>query len=299
MNGSESGLDQILSICRKQTVQISDKRLDLPSQPPHLLPPNLWWANKQGSTLFMPVADAAEECLGLMALMIRHGVTVIDHETGKPAGNLEPFFRSGLLDPAKKYPLAELQSTVNECICLELAFMGHNIVLMLQAMGLGGLFFNGVDDMSVMGANAETGNKGLGFSFQRDDRWVTPNSVGLPGIYEALCTPNYPDMRAAVETFVERKFGPDGAYNPDKPGPWKDSLGVKSTVKPYEPEFKDCMTEVAQYIYEKYGKFPGNRTTIMMPGFVQAHHLDTGFYDTYYKDGAYLETHANHMKRWH
>lgn len=299
MNGSESGLDQTLSTCRKQTVKISNKRLDLPSQPPHLLPPNLWWANKPGSTLFMPVADAAEECLGLMALMIRHGVTVVDHESGKPAGNLEPFFRSGLLDPAKQYPLAELQSTVSECICMELAFMGHNIVLMLQAMGLGGLFFNGVDDMSVMGANAETGNKGLGFSFQKDDRWVTPNSVGLPGIYEALCPPNYPDMRTAVETFVERKFGPDGAYNPDKPGPWKNSPGIKSTVKPYEPEFVDCMAEVARYIYEKHGKFPGIRTTVMMPGFVQAHHIDTGFYDKYYKEGAYLETHANHMKRWH
>ncbi len=299
MNESESGLDQILSVCRKQTVKISDKRLDLPSQPPHLLPPNLWWANKPGSTIFMPVADAAEECLGLMALMIRHGVTVIDHETGKPAGNLDPFFRSGLLDPAKQYPLSELQSTVSECICLELAFMGHNIVLMLQAMGLGGLFFNGVDDMSAMGANAETGNKGLGFRFERNDQWITPNSLGLPGIYEALSPPNYADMRAAVETFVERKFGSEGAYNADKPGPWKDSAGMKSTVKPYEPEFVDCITEVANYIYEKHGKFPGIRTTIMMPGFVQAHHLDTGFYDTHYKDGAYLETHANHMKRWH
>ncbi len=299
MNGSESGLDKILSICRKQTVKISNKRLDLPSQPPHLLPPNLWWANKPGSTIFMPVADAAEECLGLMALMIRHGVTVVDHETGKPAGNLEPFFRSGLLDSAKQYPIAELHATVRECICMELAFMGHNIVLMLQAMGLGGLFFNGVDDLSVMGANADSGNKGLGFRFQRDDRWVTPNSVGLPGVYEALCPPNQPDMRAAVETFVDRKFGSKGAYNPDKPGPWKDSAGVKSSVKPYDPEFVDCMTEVARYIYKKYGKFPGLRTTIMMPGYVQAHHLDTDFYDKYYEEGAYLETHAEHMKRWH
>lgn len=299
MNGNESGFDQIISICREQTVKISDKRLDLPSQPPHLLPPNLWWANKPGSTMFMPVADAAEECLGLMALMIRHGVTVIDQETGKPAGNLEPFFRSGLLDPGKQYPIAELQSTVSECICMELAFMGHNIVLMLQAMGLGGLFFNGIDYLSVMGANAGKGNNGLGFKFVTDHRWVTPNSVGLPGMYEALCPPNYPDMRTAVDTFVERKFGPDGAYAPDKPGPWKDSAGVKSTVKPYDEEFVDCMAEVARYIYEKFGKFPGIRTTIMMPGYVQAHHIDTAFYDKYYKDGAYLETHSTHMDRWH
>jgi hypothetical protein len=90
----------------------------------------------------MPVGDASEECLGILALMTRHGVMVVDHETGEPAGNLAPFVRSGLLDPEKQLPIVELQSDVHECICLELAMMGHNIVLMLQAMGLGGLFFN-------------------------------------------------------------------------------------------------------------------------------------------------------------
>jgi hypothetical protein len=77
---------RILAVCREHTIRIRDERLDLPSTPPYVLPPNLWWANKPGSTLFMPVGDASEECLGLMALMMRHGVMVVDHETGKPAG---------------------------------------------------------------------------------------------------------------------------------------------------------------------------------------------------------------------
>jgi hypothetical protein len=59
------------------------------------------------------------------------------------------------------------------------------------------------------------------------------------------------------------------------------------------------MSEVAQYIYDKYGKFPGIRSTIMLPGFVQAHHIDTDFYDAYYREGAYLETHARHSELWH
>lgn len=247
----------------------------------------------------MPVGDASEECLGLMALMIRHGVMVVDHETGQPAGNLEPFVRSGLLDQKKQFPIAELQSTVHESVCLELAFIGHNIVLVMQAIGLGGLYFNGMDDLSVLGANARGGVAGLGFQFVEDERWVTPNVVGLDGVYEALCPPYYPDMHAAVEAFVERKFGPGGAYDPNAPGPWRESGSVKRTVDPHSRDFVDCMSEVARYIYNKNGKFPGIRSTIVLPGFVQAHHIDTDFYDAHYQRDAYLRTHAAHMDRWH
>jgi hypothetical protein len=172
-------------------------------------------------------------------------------------------------------------------------------VLMLQAMGLGGLYFNGLDDLSVLGANARDGVAGLGFRFVEDERWLTPNPVGLEGVYEALCPPNYPDMHAAVEAFVERKFGRGGAYDPETPGPWQQSAAVKNTVTPYGRDFTDCMSEVAQYIYEKHGKFPGIRSTILLPGFVQAHHIDTDFYDRHYGKGAYLETHARHAELWH
>jgi len=231
--------------------------------------------------------------------MVRHGVMVVDHETGEPAGDLERYVHSGLLDPEKRLPLAELLSDVHESVCLELAFMGHNIVLMLQALGLGGLYFNGADGLSALGAYAADGVVGLGLRFVEDDRWVTPNPVGLDGVYEALCPPNYPDMRAAVEAFVERKFGRHGAYDPQVPGPWRESGAVKETVAGYSTEFVDCMAEVAQYIYEKHGKFPGVRSTIALPGFVQAHHLDTDFYDAHYVKGAYLPSHAEHAKLWH
>ncbi|HSJ69715.1 MAG TPA: hypothetical protein VK921_18680, partial [Anditalea sp.] len=131
LDGGEGDLDHIVSVCRDNTIRLKDKRLDLPSSPPHILPPNLWWANKAGSTIFMPVADAAEECLGLLALLIRHGVKLVDHDTGRPAGNLQPFINSGLLDQEKKFPLSELQTMVSEGISMALACKGHNIVLML------------------------------------------------------------------------------------------------------------------------------------------------------------------------
>jgi hypothetical protein len=132
-----------------------------------------------------------------------------------------------------------------------------------------------------------------------DERWPMPNPVGLDGIYEGLCPPYYPDMHAAVAEFGRRKFGDLGAYDPETGGPWKDSAAVKRSVTPYSREFLDCMSEMAQYVYEKHGKFPGTRTTMVLPGYVQAVHIDTDYYDTHFDEGAYLDTHAEHMKRWH
>lgn len=300
MSGEASGgVQRMLDACRSSTLKIGDTRIDIPSEPPHILPPNLWWANRPGSTLFFPVGDASEEFLGILGLMMRHGVTVFDEDTGEPAGELEPFLRSGLLDAQKRFPLAELITDVNDSMCLELAFIGHNIVLMLQAMGLGGLYFNGMDGLSALGAYAADGVKGLGFRSITDDRWLTPNVVGLDGVYESLCPPYHPDMRSAVQTFVARKFGPGGAYDPSLPGPWGDPSRVRESVSPYSDEFVECMAVIAQYVYDKFGKFPGTRSTIMLPGFVQAHHIDTEFYDLHYQEGAYLTTHAEHLERWH
>jgi hypothetical protein len=292
-------LDTILESCRRSTIRISDERLDLPSSPPHVLPPNLWWANRPGSTLFMPVGDASEVTLGLLALMIRHGVMVVDQDTGEPAGDLEPFIRAGLLDREKRLPLAELLADVHECVSMELAMMAHNIVLMMQAIGLGGLFFNGFDSLSVLGARAAEGIRGLGFRSEEDQRWLTPNVVGLDGVYEALCPPYQPNMHAAVETFVARKFGSGGAYDPAIAGAWREAREVKQTVEPYSSAFVDCMSEVARYIHDKFGRFPGTRSTILLPAYVQTQHLDTDFYDAHFQEGAYLQSHAEHMRRWH
>jgi hypothetical protein len=291
--------DRILAVCREHTVRLGDERLDLPAAPGHLMEPNIWMANAPGTTLFMPMGDASEQLLGIMAIFLANGYVIKDDMAKRPAGDLGPFIRSGLLDAEKAFPLSVLELSAYEANTMELAFMGHNMVLALQAMGLGGLFFNGVNRWSVLGALAGEGVRGLGFRFVTDDRWTTPNPVGLAGYFEALCPPFQPDMRAAVKTFVERKFGPGGAYDPATPGPWKDSAKVKGSVTPYSDEFVDCMTEVARYIHETYGKFPATMPTIALTGYVQAHHLDTDFYDEHFEPGAYLETHTQHMARWH
>ena len=299
-NGDGAELSsRMIEVCRQNTTKLSDKRLDLPSGPGHLLDPNFWMANAPGSTMFMPMADASEEFLGILSIFLVHGYVIMDTEEKRPAGDLHPFIESGMLNEQKVFPLAVLQQSAFEANCAELAFMAQNMVLMMQAIGLGGLYYNGFNRWSAMGAFSAEGIKGLGFQFVKDERWPVPNPVGIEGVYEALCPPFQPDMRTAVETFVQRKFGPGGAYDPEIAGPWKDSSAIKRTVTPNDDEFVDCLTSIAQYVYEKHGKFPGTFNTIVFPGIVQAQHLDTGFYDTHYQSGAYLQTHAEHMEKWH
>ena len=297
--GIADDVERMLAVVRAHTVRLSDRRLDLPAAPPHMLEPNLWMANAAGSTLFMPIADASEQVLALLAMAIANRNLVVDDEAGRPAGELEPFVRSGLLDATKRVPLSVLQQMAYEAHCAELAFMGHNIVLTMQAMGLGGLYFNGLNRWSILGAFADAGITGFGMRFVRDPRWTLPNPVGLDGVYEALCPPYCADMRAAVDRFVARKFGPDGAYDPATAGPWPRSDAVKAGVGRYGDDFVACLGEVAQYIHDKHGRFPGTVTTIVLTGYVQAVHLDTDFYDTHYRPGAYLDSHREHLRRWH
>jgi hypothetical protein len=123
-----------------------------------------------------------------------------------------------------------------------------------------------MDGLSAQGAHADDGVAGLGFRFVEDEQWVKPNLVGLNRFYETLCPPNYPDMEAAVQAFVNRKFGRGPRTIPTSRTPGRTATRSRGSVEPYTRGFVDCLTEVAQYIYAKYGKSPGTRSIIMLPG---------------------------------
>ena len=48
-----------------------------------------------------------------------------------------------------------------------------------------------------------------------------------------------------------------------------------------------------------YGQFPANFGPTRTLMAFQAHHIDTAFYDRFYRPGAYTEAHAEHFARWH
>jgi hypothetical protein len=74
---------------------------------------------------------------------------------------------------------------------------------------------------------------------------------------------------------------------------------VRSAAQVHDERFRECVALQAQYVYDTFGKFPGTVPSIFLIMYLQAHHLDLDFYDKFYKPGAYLRTHVEHMKKWH
>jgi hypothetical protein len=289
----------ILAVCRDRRTKLGEKRLDIRRDARDIMEHNLWVANQPGTTLLIPATDLSEYLLALLMILVPGGYFLLDDYAKRPAGDLEPFFRSGLLDSQKAIPLSFLEQSVLSWASMELAFMAHNAVLTMQAMGLGGWFFTGMYPWSILGGNRDEGAEGLGFRFVRDERWTLPNPVGLDGHYEGLCPPYQRDMRSAVESLATKKFGPGGTYDPATGGAYKRTAEVKGSVSSYSREIVESIGGMAQYVYETYGKFPATIPTILVSGYVQAQHIDLEYYDTHFKPGAYLPTHTEHMVRWH
>jgi len=297
--GQAGDLAPMIERARRHCVKLADGRVEVPAKPPHTSAHNLWNANKPGTTLFAPVLDMTQQMLDLLAVYMGMGFTPYDAVNQRVCGDLDRYIKSGLLDRNKRFPMTDFEQYGLATAAMELALVCHNIVLALQAMGLGGWMYTGINPPSLMGAFAADGITGLGFRFTRDPRFATPNPVGIDRHFEGLCPPYYGDMRAAVRKFAEIKFGPGGTFDPQRPGPYLDNSTVKSRVERYTPEFLEMLGEVAQYIYDTYGRFPATVPTFYMRAYVQVQHIDMEFYVKYYGSQAYLDTHVNHMKKWH
>ena len=74
---------------------------------------------------------------------------------------------------------------------------------------------------------------------------------------------------------------------------------VRSAAAPHDERFRECVALQAQYVFDTFGKFPGKVPSLFVIQLLQAFHLDLDFYDELFEPGAYLETHAHHMERWH
>lgn len=294
-----SDRERILKIAQESSIKLFNHRVDLPNELPHVPSHNQWSVGKPGTTLFLPVVDMTTYMLNLIAIYLGMGYIPYDFANDRPCGNLEPYIKSGLLNVNRRFPLIELEQHVLASCAIEAAQVCHNLVLTLQAMGLGGWMFTGMNSYSLLGGFSHEGVEGLGFRFQRDKRWPSPNPVGLDRHFEAMCPPYHKDMRSAVEQFVKMKFGDGGVYDPSTAGPYRENDRVKSAIERYSPEFVDMLSEVASYVFEAYGKFPGTVPSIYSRPCVQAQHIDLAYYDKFFGPDSYLQTHREHMRKWH
>jgi hypothetical protein len=290
-------LDAVLDSLKGSIRKLQDGRLGIPPETPHTEPHNTWVVNQPGSLLVIPVGDLAQHVLLNLCYMLQNGLVLYDDINGRAVPGIDKY--SDMVDVNNVWPITLVDQWSLAEITTELGTSCFAGTLMLQAMGLGGWMFNGLDAFSVLGASGDPDVPGLRFRYDEREGWPYPNPTGLEGVMEGFCPPHYSDMRAAVDAVCERKFGEGGPFNPETPGPWKDSFRVRSAAQPHDEKFRACVALQAQYVLDTFGKFPGTVPSIFLINYLQAHHLDLEFYDKLFKPGAYLEAHARHMERWH
>lgn len=295
--GAPVDIDAVIEAHRARIRKLADGRMHIPAEEPYMEGHNTWCVNRPGSLLLMPVADIAQMFIAILCFITQNGASMFDDVNGEQIPGMEAF--AGMVNVEEPYPLTFLEQYALTEATAELSASCYAGALMLQAMGLGGWMFDGIDRHTILGASGNPDVPGLGFNVQVDERWALPNPTGTDGVYTAYCQPHYPDMRAAVEAFAERKFGPGGPFHPDTPGPWKESSRVRSSALVHSDEFKACVATQAQYVLDRFGKFPGTVPSLFSLTYLQAHHLDLGFYDHHFGPGAYLPTQASHMADWH
>ncbi len=288
---------ELLLAHRQYIHRLSDTRLYIPPQEPYMAGHNAWNANKPGSVLVWPVADVAQHQLLKLLFIAQNGFVLYDDVHNRPIPGLEKFKNRVAVD--KPYPLTAFDQATLAEVAAEIStavFAGH---LMQQAMGLGGWMLNGLDRVRTLGASGDPEVPGLGFRYDFKPGWSRPNPTGLEGVFEGHCPPHYPSMRAAVEAVVTRKYKAGGPFNPETPGPWKDTPSVRSQAFPHEEWLVEVVALQAQYLHDTFGKFPATVPTIYSLMFLQTHHLDLEYYDRFFEPGAYLHTHLEHLEKWH
>jgi hypothetical protein len=290
-------LETMLALFRASRTTLEQGRADLPTGEPGLFAFNAWNVNQPGTSLFIPVTNTTIEYLTLLFIYFdeHNRFSVVDELSGGRACGLERWVGSGRLG-AVELSLIDLELRVLTTLNVEGAFICQNMNLALQALGLGGWAFTGFLPHYVLGA--DPGHRGLGFDFVTPERTprahARPVPVGRAGIVEALCPPYVDDMGEAVQRFLA-----DRAADPARPSPYGRPEEVLGGREDPTEETIEIVTAFCRYVVDTYGRFPAFIDPMFVRLVLQAHHLDLGFYDRHYAEGAYTELHRRHMEIWH
>jgi hypothetical protein len=299
--------ENVLSLYRENRKTLRQGRLEIPRKVPPLSGHNLSVSNMPGSTLFMPVCDVSFSLIGLIAQFVDArlerfaakngaGMYIVDDRYGfRPAGT-EKWVQSGFLDKYNVMPLSHLERQACYFMFSEPAVICQNMFLATEALGIGGWMHCGFLSRDVF--------KALGFTTViPHETPLLANPVGLDGIFQAYCPPYFPSMDAAVDAVLTPLSPPGaGSTKPAQPGPapylMSDAEHRNGTVEISDDGIA-CTKAICNYIYETYGRFPGSLDAMHLMWLLQAHHLDTDYYDRFFRSGAYGPTHAAHLASWH
>lgn len=303
--------NEFTEIYQRSRVMLKTERAAPPVEPLFIISINRWSAHAAGTTSFIPINDLTLLYInGLLEVLNETtGAFILDERAGFQPAGLARFARSrgGHLedDPAKGRVVTtkHVELMVSEFVSIEQGMMLQNLALMTQALGLGGF---------PSFANHETGwFDALGFRMQtlpvsryfgmnffarnalrflgRDLPVSIPLALEKNGepLLQPFCPPYYPTMRAAVEAVVKIKFGSGGAFDGTTgASAWKEPKHICAGVAKITGAAIDATVAYCEYIWNRYGRFPGHVAPFRTVMSFQAAHLDAEFYDRFYREEA-------------
>lgn len=314
---------RLVELYERSRIRIADRRLDPPREIPYTLAFNKWSANLPGTTYFLPVAEVTAYYINILltAFDREFGYFLVDErERFRPAG-VGRFARSkgGHLyddpDRGRVATVGVLETWLYEFAAIEQGEILQNLALMTQALGLGGFPHFAAHPFMwfrTLGFRMEeipfSRIAGMGPLTRRllrvlgKDRPV-PTAVGLERAGEVLirpyCPPYYRSMEEAVLAFVDYKYAEGSGTFRDGGAVtgWKDGAGVQAGIPRYSDEAIAATVAYCEHIHRRYGRFPAGSGPFRTILAHQAHHLDTDFYENFYRPEALSETQRRHRHR--
>src|SRR5215217_1568183 len=242
--------DDWISFANAVKRKVYDGRFAFPEkQWPYFLGWNGQMTNAPGTTQFLPVVDNTRQYINVLLILLSepHGkvpLFIDDWRPFRPRGAVEwaawLAAKTGLVAPIPYQPIggvararggfatphspAPLGSIGNLRTDHEAQFLLQNLMLVGEALRLGGWVHSAPMAPGIWRRDTETGHLGLGFrehlakpAPSRWRRWPPvpasqPNFVGIDGVLEGLCPPYVTDMDAAVDQVLEEKFSAGGPY---------------------------------------------------------------------------------------
>ncbi len=318
-------------------VLVSSKRMDFPREYPYYLGWNAQISNRAGTTLFLPMVDCTWQYINAILILLseedgRRPLFIDDFRKFHPKSFLEvlawiagklhltdeipyqpigglKWIRNGFVNKANVAPLGFGRALRTDYECF---FYLQNLMLVGQALGLGGWIHGSVFPPYLYQVDPAKGWYGLGFRMQEPKKLSPmppvpasqPNPVGIDGILEGLCPPYVKSMDEAVDRLIEAKYGERGAYGDQSvfSRPYRDPKSGQEYTK-LGARFSDRAIgygkDICNYIYETYGRFPAHVDAFYTPGmWVQFSHLEMEYYDKFFDSRQYTRQ-AEHEAVWH
>jgi hypothetical protein len=330
--------DDWLRVANTVKVQVSDQRLEFPRTFPYYLGWNKQTSNVAGTTILFPVVDCTRQYINAILTVLaepdgQRPVFIDDWQAFEPADLAEAavwlgaqfgfpkripyqpiggikWVQNGFCNQDISAPLGLQRALRTD---YESFFLLQNLMLLAQAMGLGGWIHSSVFPPWVLRREPDKGWLGLGFRFLEPGkewglRWpplpsTQPNPVGIDGVLEGLCPPYVGSMNEAVDIFIAEKYGPQGMYGDAATfsAAYKNRADADEYLRhqvPFSPLAIEYCKEICTYVFEKYGRFPAHVDTFHVPGiWVQFSHLEIEYYQKFYKPELFRHQ-AAHTDTW-